>query len=127
MVIRTVAGYIATEWNEASILSKWTAEQLIMFSRRPNVTTKAREEEREAILEAEEIKASGNTLTEKQGYELKQKKKKAREEVKMEEARLKSIQDVIDNADIKWRGIEMRVNRRQKELDLLLDKQSARR
>ncbi len=122
MTIRTVAGYVATEWNDAAKLAQWTGHQLIMFTRRPNVTTKARDEAQEAIIEAEEVRASGSTLSEQQGNELKAKKKKAQEEAKMEEARVKAIQDVIDNAEIKWRGIEMRVNRRQKELDLLLQK-----
>lgn len=122
MTIRSVAGYVATEWNDAAKLAQWTGHQLIMFARRPNVTTKARDEAQEAIIEAEEVRASGNTLNEKQGNELKIKKKKASDEVKMEEARVKAIQDVIDNAEIKWRGIEMRVSRRQRELELLLQK-----
>lgn len=122
MNIRTVAGYVAVEWNEASRMAKWTAEQLIMFARRPNVTTKARDEAREAEIEAEEIRASGNSLSPKQGNELKMKKKKAQEEIKMEEMRLKEVYDILDNAEIKWRGVEMRVNRRQRELDNLLKK-----
>lgn len=122
MNIRTTAGYVATEWNEASRMAKWTAEQLMMFARRPNVTTKARDEARETEIEAEEIRARGNSLSPKQGNELKIKKKKAQEEIKMEEARLKEVHDIIDNAEIKWRGVEMRVNRRQAELDNLLKK-----
>lgn len=124
MNVRAVAGDVAVEWNEAGRFAQWTAQQLIMFSRRPNVTTAARDDAREAEIEAEEIRASGNSLSPKQGNDLKVKKKKAQEEVKMEEMRLKEIQDIIDNAEIKWRGTQMRVTRRQKELDMLLKKSS---
>lgn len=119
MAIRTLAGSVAIEWNEAGSLAQWTAKQLVMFSQRPNVTTEAREEAQEAIIEAAGIKASGNVLTEKQGLALRAKKEKAREEVLIEEDRLNAIQDVIENAERKWKVAELRANRVQEELNNL--------
>lgn len=122
MAVRTLAGSVAIEWNEARSLAQWTAKQLVMFSQRPNVTTEAREEAQEAIIEVARIKASGNVLTEEQSLELRKKKEKAREEVQIEEDRLNAIQDVIENAERKWRVAELRANRMQDELEALKKK-----
>lgn len=120
MEIRTLAGHVVTEWHEASSLAQWTAEQLIMFSKRPNVTRQARDDVREMMMKIAEIKANGNTVTEQLGEELKEKKEKAREEERIEEARSEAIKDLIENGDMKWRGMTSSLNRRKLELDMLL-------
>lgn len=120
MDIRTAAGFVAVEWNEAALLARWTAKELIMFSRRPEVTTEARDEAQAAIIEAAGIKASGNSLTEKQGQDLKKKKDKALQETYVEEDRLDDIRNVIENAELKWKVAESRANRGKKELKVLM-------
>ncbi len=119
MAIRTLAGSVAIEWNEAGSLAQWTAKELIMFSQRPNVTSQARDDAQAAIIEAAGIKAAGNNLTEEQGLQLHEKKEKAREEAQIEEDRLDAIKDVIENAELKWKVAEMRASRVQDELDAL--------
>lgn len=116
MPIRTAAGQVVFEWNEASRIAKWTLEQVTMFMQRPNVTTKDREEAQEAIIEAMRIKESGVNWTKEKGEELANKKEKARQEAQIEERRLEAIKDEIENANLKWKAAERRASRWESEL-----------
>ncbi|MCI5059984.1 MAG: hypothetical protein MRY79_02810 [Alphaproteobacteria bacterium] len=116
MPIRTAAGQVAFEWNEASRIANWTLEQVTMFVQRPSVTTKAREEAQEAIIEAMRIKESGINWTKEKGEELADKKEKARQEAQIEAKRLEAIKDEIENANLKWKAAERRASRWQNEL-----------
>lgn len=117
MPVRNAAGQLAILWNETSTLAQWTAKQIVMFSQRPNATTKAREEAQEAIIEAAQIRENGGMWTKEKGLKLAQLKEKAREEAKIEEKRLEAIKDVIENAEIKWRSSSTQIRRWQEELD----------
>ena len=116
MPIRTAAGQVVFEWNEASRIAEWTLQQVTMFVQRPNVTTKAREEAQEAIIEAMRVKESGGNWTKEKGEELANKKEKARQEIQIEEKRLEAIKDEIENANLKWKAAEKRAMRWQNEL-----------
>lgn len=117
MPIRNAAGQLVLLWHETSSLAQWTAQQIIMFSRRPSVTTEAREEAQEAIIKAAEIREKGGNWTKEKGKELAKLKDKAREESKIEEERLDTIKNTIENAEIKWRSSEVQIKRWQAELD----------
>jgi len=119
MPVRNAAGKAAFEWNEASRVALWTMEQVTMFIQRPKVTNKAREEARDAIVESIRIKQSGANWSKEQGQKLADKKEKAKQELQIEEDRIKAIKNEIDNATIKWRAAEMRAKRWQEELDRL--------
>ncbi len=120
MHVRTLAGQVAIEWNEASGLSQWTMQQILMYSQRPNVTMEAREDAQEAIIEAMRIKDSGGNWTKEKGEELAKIKEKAREEAMIEEDRLDTIKNTIERAELKWNATETRVFRLQQELDSML-------
>jgi len=117
MPVKNAAGQLALVWHETSSMAQWTAQQIIMFSQRPNVTTKAREEAQEAVIEAAEIREKGGNWTKEHGDKLANLKNKASEEAKTEEKRLASIKDTIENAEIKWRASEIQIRRWQSELD----------
>jgi len=117
MPVKNAAGQLALVWHETSAMAQWTAQQIIMFSQRPNVTTKAREEAQEAVIEAAEIREKGGNWTKEHGDKLADLKDKAREESQIEEKRLASIKDTIENAEIKWRASEIQIRRWQSELD----------
>ncbi|MEM6811110.1 MAG: hypothetical protein AAF549_01450 [Pseudomonadota bacterium] len=119
MPVRTAAGKAAFEWNEAFGIAQWTMEQVAMFVQRPSVTTKAREEAREAVLESIMIKATGGNWTKEQGEKLANKKEDAKQELQIEEKRIEAMKNELDNAGIKWRAAEMRANRWQDELEKL--------
>ena len=116
MPVRTAAGEVAFEWNEASRIAQWTMQQIMMFVNRPDVTTAAREEAQDAIIEAIKIKESGGTWTKENGQELAKKKEEAREELKVEEERLETIKREIEKANLKYKSAEKRASQRQSEL-----------
>ena len=120
MPVRTAAGQVVIEWNEASTLAQWTMKQIMMYTQRPDVTHEAREEAQEATLEAMRIKDSGGLWTKEHGEQLAEKKEKARLEALIEEERLDAVKNAIESAELKWKATENRAARWQGELDIII-------
>ncbi len=109
--VRDAAGLMATEWEAATTLAKWTSDQIITMTTRPDVKSGAQEELREAMMEVTRIKEMGSLLTEKQANEIKELKEKAMQEKKADEARQDEAHEVIRDAEVKWNTAEARAER----------------
>ncbi len=119
MPIREAAGQTATEWAAAATLAKWTSQQIIALTDRPDVKADARTEAREAIMEAARIKERGGVWTEAQGDALVEIREKARMEAKAEEARQDEVRDVVQKAEAEWKIAEVRATRAEAELKMM--------
>ena len=117
MAARDAAGQLAIEWNEATGLAQWTMQRIDMFARQPAAKTEAREEEQDAIIESIAFKENGGLWTLEKGNKLASIKEKARIEEQVEEKRVDTMRNTLDNADIKWRASERRIERWTEELN----------
>ena len=116
MPIRMAAGEVAVEWNEASALAQWTMQQVDMFSQLPDAQMTARIDAQDAIIESIKVKEGGGQWTFEKGKELAEKKEKARLEEKAEEDRIDNMRSTLDNADLKWKAAERRIDRLMDDL-----------
>jgi hypothetical protein len=116
MPIRVSAGEVAMEWHEATSVAQWTMQQIDMFARQPDAVIEAREEAREATIEAIRVRESGGLWTAEQGKKLAEKKEKAKVELQTEEKRIDDMRDKLVDAKLKWNSAERRIERLTEEL-----------
>jgi hypothetical protein len=116
MPIRVAAGEVAMEWHEASSIAQWTMQQVDMFARLPDAVIEAREEAREATIEAMRVRESGGLWTAEQGKKLAEKKEKAKFELQAEEKRIDDMRDKLVDANLKWNAAQRRIDRLKSEL-----------
>ena len=116
MPIRTAAGQVAMEWHEATSVAQWTMQQIDMFARLPDAVIEAREEAREATIEAIRVRENGGLWSAEQGQKLADKKEKAKFELQAEEKRIDDMRDKLVDANLKWKAAERRIDRLTDEL-----------